>query len=441
MELLMANDQCSPLSLEGRGKGKGEIKIKEKRSTEMSGDFMRKIFIPFFILLLSLLVSCAPRFKLKPTKFFHSPDWESFRGNNENSGYVSQSIQTPNKLLWRLETKGHLKSSPVITQGILFIGSLDKKILFVDAFSGKNLGKRKTSSFISSSPGVRDTILYFACDQGDETFFALNLLTGRFLWKKKLGDISSSPKIYQDKIFIGSDSGFLLAFNRESGERIWEFKTEDAVISTPACGGKIVCFGSVDDNLYALDIDNGELKWKFKAGGSIYSSPAIKVENPALRSETSGSKTNGMNRMVHTNGGDDKVFFGSVDGYLYALNVEDGSLIWKFKTEADIYSSPAVAESLVYIGSNDYFMYAVDLATGQLRWKFETGGVVHSSPIAVGDKLFFGSYDGNFYVLDRFSGKLLWNYQTKGMISSSPVYYDGKIYIASEDGYLYCFGF
>jgi outer membrane protein assembly factor BamB len=405
---------------------------------------MRKIFVPFLILLLSLLLSCAAGFKLQPTKLFPSPGWESFRGNNENTGYVPQSLETPNKLLWSLETKGHLKSSPVIGKGILFIGSLDKKILFVDALSGKNLGIHKTSSSISSSPCIRDTILYFAEDKGDETFLALNLLTGDLLWKKKLGDISSSPQIDQDKIFIGSNSGLLWAFNRESGEKIWEFKTEDAVLSTPATDGKILCFGSGDDNLYALDKDNGELKWKFKAEGSIYSSPAIKVENPALRQAQGGEQsrtTNGMNRMVHTNGGDDKVFFGSVDGYLYALKIEDGSLIWKFKTDGDIYSSPAVAESLVYIGSNDYFMYAVDLSTGKLRWKFETGGAIHSSPIAVGDKLFFGSYDGSFYVLDRFSGKLLWNYQTKGMISSSPAYYDGKIYIASEDGYLYCFGF
>lgn len=404
---------------------------------------MRKILIPLFIFLLPLLVSCAHKFKLNQTRSFHSPGWESFRGNDKNTGCVPQPIDIPNKLLWSFDTKKPLKSSPVIAQGVLFIGSLDKRLYFVDAITGENLGSHKISTSISTSSCVGESLLYFACDEGDETFFALNLLTGDRLWEKKLGDISSSPQISQEKIFIGSNTGFLSAFNRESGELIWEFKTEDIVISTPACSGKMVCFGSGDDNLYALDKENGELIWKFKAEGSIYSSPAIKVENPALRqaqggerlvlSEAEGSRT--------TNGGDDKVFFGCVDGHLYALKIEDGSLIWKFKTEKDIYSSPAVADSLVYIGSNDYFMYAVDQATGKLRWKFETGGIIRSSPIAVGDKLFFGSYDGNFYVLNRFNGKLLWKYQTKGMISSSPAYYDGKIYIASEDGYLYCFGF
>jgi outer membrane protein assembly factor BamB len=447
----------------------------------MTKDFGRKILVPvgspdptgkereilvfLLILLFPFLLFCSSGFKLKQTKLFHPPGWESFRGNVENTGYVPQPIDTPNQLRWRLETKKFLKSSPVIAKEILFIGSLDKRLLFVDALSGEDLGGRKISTSISSSACVGDSILYFAYEKGGETFFALNLLTGNLLWKKKLGDISSSPQIYQDKIFIGSNSGLLSAFNRFTGEKIWEFKTEDAVVSTPACDAKLLFFGSVDDHLYALDKENGELKWKFKADGSIYSSPAIKAENPALRrfgkltvpgkvegqaqggeqlvlSEVEGSRTtNGMNRMVPTNGGGDKVFFGCVDGHLYAVKIEDGSLLWKFKTEGDIYSSPAVTDSLVYIGSNDYSMYAVDQATGELRWKFETGSIIRSSPIAVGDKLFFGSYDGNFYVLDRFSGKLLWNYQTRGMISSSPAYYDGKIYIASEDGTLYCFGF
>jgi outer membrane protein assembly factor BamB len=391
---------------------------------------VRKISISFLAFFLLLSASCASRFKLSRSELHHSGGWTSFRGDRGNTGYVPQPMATPNRLLWSLKTARPLKSSPVIAGGTLFIGSLGKKILFVDALSGERLGSRKVSNPVSSSSCVGESLLYFAQDKGDDTFFCLNLLTGHLLWKTRLGDVHSSPQIYHEKVFIGSSSGSLRAFNRFNGEKIWQFETEDAISSTPACdgspglttSGRMVYFGSGDDYLYALDQQKGELVWKFKAEGSIYSSPAVKVENPA-------------------NGVDDKLFFGSVDGHLYALRIEDGSLIWRFETGADIYSSPAVAESLVYIGSNDYSMYAVDLSTGKLRWKFETGGAVRSSPIAVGDKLFFGSYDGNFYVLNRFSGKLLWKYQTEGMISSSPAHYDGRVYIASEDGHIYCFGF
>jgi outer membrane protein assembly factor BamB len=383
---------------------------------------MRKTIFPHLLFLVLLLaVSCAGGFKFKKFSPNDLPGWRNFRGDCQNTAYIPSTIGTPNKLLWKYDAKRPLKSSPIVVGKIVVIGSLDKRVHFIDAVSGKDLEVYKVSSPISTSACGEDVRIYFGLGKGKETLFALNLRTGEILWKKKLGDLSSSPALCGDKIFVGSSAGILWALNKNTGEVIWEFETSASVISTPACDGhssstsdkRVICFGSTDGYLYALKQENGEVRWKFKAEGAIYSSPAIK---------------NGM------------VFFGSVDGNLYALNVKDGALIWKFGTQTDVYSSPAVAESLVYIGSNDYFMYAVNQKSGELCWKFETEGLVHSSPIAVGNKLFFGSYDDNFYVLNRFTGELLWKYQTRGMISGSPAYFDGKIYIGSEDGFLYCFG-
>lgn len=383
---------------------------------------MRKVVFPrLSFLVLFLVASCAGGLKFEEQGSYDLPGWKSSREDDQNTAYLPSTIDVPNKLLWKHDAKKPLKASPIVLGQTVVIGALNKRVHFVDALSGKDLGVYKVSSSISTSACGEDGTVYFCLDRGKETFFALNLRTGNILWKKKLGNLSSSPALCGDKIFVGSSSGILWALNKDAGEKLWEFETKASIISTPACDGlsastsdeRVVCFGSTDGYLYALNRENGEMKWKFKAEGAIYSSPAIK---------------------------DAMVFFGSVDGYLYALNLGDGSLVWKFKTQADIYSSSAVAESLVYIGSNDYFMYAVNQKTGKLGWKFKTQGLVRSSPIAVGDKLFFGSYDGNFYVVDRFTGKLLWKYQTKGMISSSPAHYDGKIYIPSEDGFLYCFG-
>lgn len=379
----------------------------------------RSLYLSFLTLL--FVASCAGPIKLDKIDFSSLSEWRSFRGDHQNTAYDSSTIQAPNKLLWKYDAKRALKSSPIILGNTVVIGSLDKRVYFIDAVSGKKLGVHKVYSSVSTSACGEDAAIYFGLDIGKETFFALNLRTGKILWKEKLGDLSSSSQLYKDKIFVGSGNGTLWVLNKTTGEKIWDFNTKASLISTPACGDlpsassteEVICFGSIDGYLYSLKSDSGGIKWKFKADGGIYSSPAIK---------------NGM------------IFFGSVDGSLYALNLTDGSLIWKFQTQADIYSSPAVAEGLVYIGSNDYHMYAVNQKTGELGWKFKTEGLVHSSPIAVDDKLFFGSFDGNFYVLNRFTGELLWKYQTKGVISASPAYYKGRVYIASEDGFLYCFG-
>jgi outer membrane protein assembly factor BamB len=379
-----------------------------------------KLSLYIFFIFLLLELSCAGVIKFDQSDLFKPSDWKSFRRDSQNTGYEPSPIGTPNRLLWKYDAKGPLKSSPVILGKIVVIGSQEKRMHFIDAVSGKELGVYKVTTSISASACGEDATVYFGLDKGKETFFALNLQTGKTLWKKKLGDLSSSPTLCEDKIFVGTSDGTLWALDKASGEKIWQFDAKATIISTPARGyfsptsnAELICFGSTDGYLYALSSDSGSVGWKYKAEGGIYSSSAIKNE---------------------------MVFFGSVDGNLYALNLKDGSFIWKFQAQADIYSSPAVTESLVYIGSNDYYMYAVNSRTGELGWKFKTEGLIHSSPIAVGDKLFFGSYDGNFYVLNRFTGELLWKYQTKGMISASPAYYDGRIYIASEDGFLYCFG-
>jgi outer membrane protein assembly factor BamB len=382
-------------------------------------ELLMRIKFLFFVMLL-FLASCSGRIRLKDSGLLDSPDWSCFRGDSPNTAYRPSSVGIPDELLWKYDAKKPLKSTPIIIRNIVIIGSLDRRVHFLDASSGKELGTQKVTSSVSASTCGEEDRVYFGLETGKETFFALNFQTGEVLWKWRLGDLSSSPALCGDKILVGSSEGTLWALNKLSGEEVWTFKTAYGIYtpawvvsSLTASEEGMLCFGSEDGYLYALDADSGKTKWRYKAGGGIYSAPAV------------------TNKMV---------FFGSVDGNLYALNLEDGSLLWKFQTGADIFSSPAAAESLVYIGSNDYFVYAVNQRTGKFSWKFETGGLVRSSPIAVGDKLFFGSFDGYFYVLNRFTGKLLWRYQTRGMISGSPAYFDGKIYIGSEDGFLYCFG-
>lgn len=62
-----------------------------------------------------------------------------------------------------------------------------------------------------------------------------------------------------------------------------------------------------------------------------------------------------------------------IDGSVYALDVADGSLRWRFQTEAPVFSSPAVAGGTLFIGSDDGFLYALDADSGELRWRFEAG--------------------------------------------------------------------
>jgi outer membrane protein assembly factor BamB len=62
---------------------------------------------------------------------------------------------------------------------------------------------------------------------------------------------------------------------------------------------------------------------------------------------------------------DGKVYAGSEDGNVYALNAATGALLWTFTTGSSVSSSPAVANGMVYIGSDDNNVYAFGLPKGQ----------------------------------------------------------------------------
>lgn len=155
------------------------------------------------------------------------------------------------------------------------------------------------------------------------------------------------------------------------------------------------------------------------------------------------------------------VFVGSTGGNLYAVDLASGAQKWKLFTGVRVTSSPAVENGVVYFGSYSGRFYAVDAATGKLKWKFQTEGErrfagkhLHgsepaaetmpdpfdfylSSPALWDGAVYFGGGDGNVYALDAASGNLKWKFHTGDVVHASPAFADGTLFIGSWDSYFY----
>jgi len=138
---------------------------------------------------------------------------------------------------------------------------------------------------------------------------------------------------------------------------------------------------------------------------------------------------------------DGKVFIGSTDCVVYALDKNTGALLWSYATGGAVeFSSPAVADGMVFIGSYDKKLYALNASTGAHIWNYTTGGRVQTSPAVANGVVLIGSCDGKVYALDEFTGAPMWNYTTGGPASyyySSPAVADGMVFIGSVDDRLY----
>ncbi len=115
-----------------------------------------------------------------------------------------------------------------------------------------------------------------------------------------------------------------------------------------------------------------------------------------------------------------------------------GTLKWQVGTGGWVASSPAVADDgTIYFGSADGYVYAVD-PDGAIKWQYPTGGAVLCSPaIAADGTVYVGSNDGNIYALNS-DGSLLWQFAAADVIVSCPaVLPGGGLCVGDAGGVLY----
>ncbi|MHA1828652.1 MAG: FG-GAP-like repeat-containing protein, partial [Candidatus Heimdallarchaeaceae archaeon] len=204
-----------------------------------------------------------------------------------------------------------------------------------------------------------------------------------------------------------------------------------------------------DGYLYALNGEDGTLVWSYKTNAlMIFSSPAL-------------GDIDGDDKLEVVIGIDLPIEL--EDDNLYALNAEDGTLLWSRKTNdtfssSIFFSSPALGdidsdgklEVIVGVSSSwDRHIYAFNGEDGTLLWSRITGDGVDSSP-ALGDidgdgklEVVVGCMDNHVYALNGEDGTLLWRKQAGREIRSSPalgdIDGDGKleVVIGSRDNNLY----
>ena len=71
---------------------------------------------------------------------------------------------------------------------------------------------------------------------------------------------------------------------------------------------------------------------------------------------------------------------------------------------------PVVASPYVYFGSSaDDHLHCLDLNSGTLRWRYGTDAPIRYAPMVSGDRIVFGGDDGVLYCLNRMTGEEVWH--------------------------------
>jgi outer membrane protein assembly factor BamB len=109
-----------------------------------------------------------------------------------------------------------------------------------------------------------------------------------------------------------------------------------------------------------------------------------------------------------------KVYFGCRDGFFYALDAKNGELKWKHDHKGTwVNASPALVEGLVVYGSSiPSLLTALDAETGAQRWVTTLKGIAFSSPAATRDGILQGTFAGNLACHDAQTGVVKWEFHS-----------------------------
>jgi outer membrane protein assembly factor BamB len=131
------------------------------------------------------------------------------------------------------------------------------------------------------------------------------------------------------------------------------------------------------------------------------------------------------------------VYVGSMDENLYALDLADGRMKWKYK--AGPIKAPVSAHGGdVYVGDVDGVFHRIDAARGEKVWTCKTDGEISSGANFAGDSVLFGSGDENLYRLSLKDGKVLWKFKVAGgPVMGTPAVVTGRTFAAGCDSTLH----
>ncbi len=185
-------------------------------------------------------------------------------------------------------------------------------------------------------------------------------------------------------------------------KRLWEDRVgkgagASGVRMRPVVANGVLYAASTDGVLCAIDVTHGNVLWKKRARQLV---------------------AGGNHGDTHYAGGPgvlgDTLVIGTLSGHVYAMNAENGTLLWMASLSAEVIDAPAIAGNLVMVRTQDGRVYGLDRRSGKRHWLYDQGRVPALSLrgngplLALGGAVFFGSDDGKLVALRQDSGEKLW---------------------------------
>jgi outer membrane protein assembly factor BamB len=298
----------------------------------------------------------------------------------------------------------------------------------------------------SSPVVVGDRVFVFARQGDDEVAQALELATGKTVWRQAVKapytmnmaatshgkGPKSTPVVAEGRVFTYGISGILSAFDAATGRVLWrkefgsQFKETSplygSAMSPVVDQGRLIAHvgGSGQGALTAFDPATGNVIWAWKGDGPGYSSPVV-ATLAGLRQVVTFSETN-----------------------LLGVSAEKGELLWKVPFTTSYVQNaitPIVKGDLVIYSGLDHPLRALRVVKKGAAYAtepvWENAEVANymSTAVLAGDRVCGHSHKkkGQLFCLDAATGKTVWLSEGRQGENASILAGGGLLYALTTD--------
>ncbi|APG47344.1 PQQ-like beta-propeller repeat protein [Phaeobacter porticola] len=319
-----------------------------------------------------------------------------------DSGAKVSAVGTNGALQWQSELIPATDSSGQATGGglayeggVLYVSSGYGVLTALNATSGATIWRQELEATGSGQPTVRDGLVYLVA--GDDTGWAVHAKDGRIAWQVQATPSPSNilgapaPAVTSDLAIFAFGSGDLTATFRKGGLRRWNASVAGKrigrtisrigdVTGSPVVSGNRMYVGNQSGRTAAFDIGSGDRLWTVPHG-------AVDPVWPVAGSVFLISDLGQLLRLDADSG--EAIWASDLPGYLKDKPRKRGAVV--------AHHGPVVAGGQVIVASNDGLLRFYNPQNGALVRTVEVPGGASTAPVVAGGTLYVVSSKGQLH--------------------------------------------
>ncbi len=315
-------------------------------------------------------------------------------------------------------------------RGRLYVGA-ESGNLHALAFDGRQLYRFELHEPIECEPAldVATQELYIGTERGE--FYALAADEGKILWKKE-GDaaIRQQPKLLDDAVFVFTEEDVIEAYARADGRVLWRYSRDplEGFLVAGHSGltlteDKRLLAGFSDGVVVALDALDGRVKWERNTAFEV---PETEPGRPRYTDVDTTPVVLG-----------ESVYIASFGAGLYALDANNGSVLWREADWTGITSLKATPDGLgLIVISAERGIARFDLATRAATWQRNPERGYFGVPEIYDDMIVIGDSRGSLVALDVQSGDEVGRLDSGHGFVARATFESGRGFVVTNGGVL-----